>query len=142
VINELNCTVTAFGYDPARGLLAPRQSISTLPADFDGDNSTAEVQVHPTGRFVYGSNRGHDSIVAYSVDPDSGQLTLLQHVSTQGKTPRNFGIDPSGTLLLAANQDSDSIVAFRIDTDSGVLRPTGHTISIPSPVCVKVVAVP
>ena len=142
VINELDCTVTVFSYDSARGELTTLQTISTLPLGFDGNNSTAEIQVHPSGRFVFGSNRGHHSIVVFAVDPDSGQLTYVENQSTQGKTPRGFGIDPSGTFLLAANQDSDNIVVFRIDQDTGALKPTGHSLHVPTPVCVKVMPAP
>jgi 6-phosphogluconolactonase len=113
---------------------------STLPDGFDGRNSCAEVRVTPSGRFVYGSNRGHDSIAIFAVDPADGTLTTAGHVSTGGANPRNFTIDPSGTLLLAANQDSDTIVAFRMDPDTGALHPTGQVTSLPSPVCVLVMA--
>jgi 6-phosphogluconolactonase len=100
-------------------------------------NSTAEVQVHPTGKFVYGSNRGHDSIAVFAVDGATGRLKLVEHESTQGKAPRNFGVDPSGRFLLACNQGSDTIVGFRIDQETGALAPTGQTLQVPAPVCVK-----
>jgi 6-phosphogluconolactonase len=93
--------------------------------------------VHPSGKFVYGSNRGHDSIAIFAVEPRTGRLRTVGHQPTQGKTPRNFGIDPTGTWLLAANQDSGTIVVFRIDPESGALRPTGVSAEVPSPVCVK-----
>jgi len=96
------------------------------------------VQVHPSGKFLYGSNRGHDSIAVFSIDPQDGKLALPSHSSTQGKTPRHFGIDPSGTWLLAANQDSNSVVVFRIDATSGGLTPTGHALEVGSPVCVLI----
>jgi 6-phosphogluconolactonase len=102
--------------------------------------STAEVQVHPTGKFLYGSNRGHDTIAVFSIAAD-GRLTLLENISTQGKIPRNFSIDPSGKFLLAANQDTDTIVVFRIDAKTGRLTPTGQTVSSPVPICIKFVAV-
>lgn len=136
LINELDSTLTAFGYDAARGALTPVQTVSTLPAGFHGTSTAAEVQVHPGGRFVYGSNRGHDSIAAFAIDPESGKLRYVAHQSTQGKTPRNFAIDPTGQYLLAANQDSDNVVLFRIDQTTGILRPAGSSISVPSPVCV------
>jgi len=136
VINELDSTITAFKYDRASGILREVQTVSTLPADFSGKNSCAEIEVAPSGRFVYGSNRGHDSIVVFSIDQQSGRLNLVQHVSTQGRTPRNFAIDPAGGFLLAANQNSDSVVTFRIDRKSGKLSPTGHAAEIPTPVCV------
>jgi 6-phosphogluconolactonase len=141
VINELPLTITAFARDPKRGGLSALQTISTLPP---GDSvqkgySTAEIQIHPSGRFLYGSNRGHDSIAVFSIDQKSGRLTFVETVSTQGRTPRNFGIDPSGTYLLAANQNSDSVVVFRIDAKSGRLTPAGSTVSVGAPVCVKFV---
>jgi 6-phosphogluconolactonase len=139
VINEMASTVTAFSYDDAKGVLTDVQTVSTLPEEVEG-NSTAEVQVHPSGKFVYGSNRGHNSIAAFAVDTKSGKLTAIGHQSTGGKTPRNFAIDPSGKFLLAENQDSDNIVVLAIDTGSGKLSSTGNEITIPKPVCVKFVA--
>ena len=137
IINELKSTVTAFDYDKQQGTLKEMQTLSSLPENFTGDNTTAEVQVHPSGKFLYGSNRGNNSIVIYSIDAGSGKLTLVGHESTQGKTPRNFGIDPTGNYLLAANQDTDNVVVFHIDLQTGKLTPTGQTLDIPSPVCVK-----
>jgi 6-phosphogluconolactonase len=141
VINELKCTVTAFSRDQSRGRLTPVQTVSTLPAGVSvlPTYSTADVQVHPSGKFLYGSNRGHDSIVVFAIDEKSGRLTYVENQPTQGSTPRGFGIDPSGTYLLAANQRSDSVVVFRIDRRTGRLTPTGHTIEVGSPVCVKFV---
>ena len=137
LINELGSTITAFEYDPESGGLSEFQVIGTLPTGFSGSNTTADIHVHPSGSFVYGSNRGHDSIAIFSVDEDSGRLTPLGHRSTGGRTPRNFGINPSGRFLLAANQDSDNIVSFHIDQESGLLTPTGHELSIPMPVCIR-----
>jgi len=139
VINELDSTVTAFAYDAPRGALELLETVSTLPQGFEGESTTAEVQVHLSGRFLYGSNRGHDSIAAFAVDAQTGKLRLVGHASTQGKTPRNFGIDPTGTYLLAANQASDNIVVLRIDAKTGALGATGHSASVPSPVCVKMI---
>ena len=141
VINELNSTVTAFDYDAAKGVLKELQSIGTLPKDFTGNSSTAEVQVHPNGKFLYGSNRGHDSITIFAIDAKKGTLTLVDHVSTQGKVPRNFGIDPTGQFLLAANQNTNNVVVFRIDAKSGRLTPTGQSVEVGAPVCVKFVKV-
>jgi 6-phosphogluconolactonase len=135
-INELNSTMSVFDYDGAQGTLRTTQTISTLPANFSGKNSCAELQVSPSGRFLYGSNRGHNSIVVFSIDQTTGKLTFVEHVPTQGKTPRNFAIDPAGRFLLAANQNSDSVVSFRIDPASGKLAMTGHVVEIPTPVCV------
>lgn len=137
VINEMRLTVTGFAFDARQGRLTPQQTISTLPADVEPIGSTAEVQVHPSGKFLYGSNRGHDSIAVYSIAPETGKLTHLGNQSTQGKTPRNFGIDPSGKYLLAANQSSNNVVVFRIDPRSGKLSATGTVIDVPAPVCVK-----
>jgi len=140
VINELSSTVTAFRYDGRKGSMETLQTLSTLPQGFSGNNSTAEIAVHPSGKYVYGSNRGHDSIVIYTVDEGPGRLTLVGHQPTEGKTPRNFAIDPTGAYLLAANQDSDSIVVFRIDAKTGQLQPTGQKLEVPMPVCVEMMA--
>jgi 6-phosphogluconolactonase len=137
VINEMGSTVTAFRYHSRTGTLEPLHTLSTLPAGFAGSTSTAEVQAHPSGKFLYGSNRGHDSIAIFRIDPETGRLTTAGHQPTGGKTPRNFGIDPTGTYLLAANQGSDNIVVFRIDPETGRLTPTGQVVEVPSPVCVK-----
>ena len=137
VINELASTVTAYDYHAETGALEPFETVATLPSGFGRRNTTADIHVHPSGRFVYGSNRGHDSIAMFSVDESTGRLTSMGHESTQGWTPRNFAIDPSGEFLLAANQDSDSIVSFRIDGRSGELTPTGGIAEIPMPVCVR-----
>lgn len=139
VINEMACTITAFRYSPHHGTLEELQTITTLPHEKRDDYSTAEVQVHPSGKFVYGSNRGHNSIAIFTVDEQTGRLTAAGHHSTEGKTPRNFGIDPAGKYLLAANQDSDNLVVFKIDASTGQLTPTGHEIKVPKPVCVKFV---
>ena len=136
LINELASTVTVFKLEPKNGALVARQTVSTLPEAFRGQSTTAEIEVHPTGRFLYGSNRGHDSIVVFAIEPRSGQLTYVEHESTLGQTPRNFGIDPGGRFLLAANQKSDSVVVFRIDQETGALNPTGHSAEVPTPVCV------
>lgn len=139
VINEINCTVTGFDYNPERGTLTEFQTVPTLPEGVavKPSDSTAEVQVHPSGQFLYGSNRGHDSIAIFAIDAATGRLTPVGHQPTQGKTPRNFGIDPTGRYLLAANQGSGTIVVFRIDPATGRLQPNGHTAEVPMPVCVK-----
>ncbi|MBN1937534.1 MAG: lactonase family protein [Anaerolineae bacterium] len=142
VINELDSTIIAFAYDKAAGALAPLQTISTLPDDFSGANTCADVHVSPCGRFLYGSNRGHDSIAIFSIDQSSGALTAIGHASTGGKTPRNFAIDPTGAFLLAANQDSDNVVVLCIDGETGQLAPTGYEIAVSMPVCVKMIALP
>lgn len=137
VVNELDSTMIAFAYDKTKGALQELQTISTLPDGFSGTNYPADVHVHPSGRFVYGSNRGHDSIVIFSIDQNTGKVALVGHESTQGKWPRNFGIDPTGAFLLAANQNTDNVITFRIDQQSGKLTATGQTTEIPSPVCLK-----
>ena len=136
-INELNSSVTAFLFDPEAGTLEETQTISTLPEGFEGNNSTADIHVHPSGKFLYGSNRGHDSIAMFRIDEKAGTLEPLGHQSTGGSTPRNFGIDPTGRFLLAANQGSDSIIVFRIDQETGALEQTEHRVEVPAPVCIK-----
>jgi 6-phosphogluconolactonase len=142
VINEIHSTLTAFNYDADRGVLKECQTLSTLPRGFSGNNYTAEVQVHPSGKFVYGSNRGHNSIAIFALDIPSGQLRLVGHQSHHIKTPRNFSIDPTGRYLLVANQDSASIVVFRIDQNTGALTPTGDEGAVPTPVCIKMISAP
>jgi 6-phosphogluconolactonase len=139
VINELDSTIIAFTYTSARGALRAVQTISTLPSDFSGANDCADVQVSPSGKFLYGSNRGHDSIVVFAIDDRTGKLRYVQHEPTRGKTPRNFAIDPTGAYLLVANQDSDTIHTFRIDPVKGKLTPMGLTAEVPSPVCLKLI---
>jgi 6-phosphogluconolactonase len=141
VINEMQSAVTVFAYDAAGGTLRSLQTISTLPKDFTGKNDDAEVQVHPSGKFLYASNRGHDSIIVFAIDPTKGTLTPVEDVPTRGKTPRSFEIDPTGSLLFAANQKSDNIVVFRIDGGTGRLTPTGQVLEVAAPVCVKFVAI-
>jgi 6-phosphogluconolactonase len=139
VINEMACTVTAFEYHAKTGVLTKVQTTSTLPPSesVKPAYSTAEVRVHPSGKFLYGSNRGHDTIAVFAIDEKTGRLTPVEHVSTQGKIPRNFGIDPTGQILLAANQNSDNVVVFRIDAKTGRLTPTGQVLEVGAPVCVK-----
>jgi len=140
VIGEMGHTVTVFSYDSAAGKLQTLQTVTTLPKDFSGRNDDAEIRVHPSGKFLYASNRGEDSIAIYAIDKNKGTLEQVGSVHTGGKEPRSFEIDPTGTLLFAANQKSDSIVVFRIDGKTGLLTPTGKVIEIGSPVCVKFLA--
>jgi 6-phosphogluconolactonase len=140
VVNELKSTITAFSYDANRGALLNLRSISALPADVSGTNDGAEIHVHPSGKFLFASNRGHDSIAVFSINPRSGELALVHDVLTQGKTPRNFEIDPTGAFLFVANQDSGNIVVFRIDPQTGKLTSTGQVLSVPSPVSLRFVA--
>jgi 6-phosphogluconolactonase len=135
VINELDSTLTVFAYHAVAGTLKMVQTLTTLPRDYHGVNSCAEVATHPNGKFVYGSNRGHDSIVVYAADENTGHLTMQTHVSTQGKEPRSFAIDPTGGFLLAANQNSNTVVLFRIDPRHGALSLL-HRLEISQPVCV------
>ena len=139
VINELDETVIAFAFDKAYGILKEIQTVPTLPADFTGTSYCADIHVHPSGKFLYGSNRGHDSIVVYTLDATTGKLTLAQHQSTQGKWPRNFAVDPTGQFLLVANQNTDNIVIFRIDQQTGKLTPTNNVVEISQPVCLKLI---
>lgn len=136
VINELTSTLASFAYEPEAGKLSLIDLQTTLPPGFEGPNSTAEVQVHPAGRFVYGSNRGHDSIAAFRVEAD-GRLTPLGQTPSGGRHPRNFAIDPTGRYLWAANRDSDNVTLFRIDFATGRLAPTGTILDVPMPVCVR-----
>jgi 6-phosphogluconolactonase len=138
VINELANTITAMRYNPQTGVLQKVQTVSTLPEDFKGKSYTAEVQVHPSGWYVYGSNRGHDSIVMFRVNEETGELKLIGHQSEGIKTPRNFGMDQQGKCLLVANQDGNSVISFRVDFQKGTLQPTGQSVEVPRPVCVKV----
>lgn len=135
VINELGSTIDAFAWDATRGTLDHLQTMSTLPADFSGASSCAEIVIHPSGRFLYGSNRGHDSIALFAIDAASGRLTARSHTPTQGKDPRSFALDPTGAFLFAANQNSDSVVTFRVDQTTGALTATGDIAAIPTPVC-------
>ncbi|HEY6122540.1 MAG TPA: lactonase family protein [Pyrinomonadaceae bacterium] len=137
VINEIDSTITVFHYNRVNGRLNALQTVTTLPGDFSGHNDCADVHISSSGNFLYGSNRGHDSIVVFAINKQTGTLTYVEHTSTQGKTPRNFTIDPTGRFLLAANQNSDSVVTFRIDPFTGTLKPTGHVAEIPTPVCLK-----
>lgn len=135
VINELANTIAAFAYNSGNGTLQQIQTAPTLPQGFSGANTTAEIVITPSGKFLYGSNRGHDSLAGFAIDPNTGKLTFIEHVPTQGKTPRNFTIDPTGTFLLVANQASDSIVSFRINSKTGKLESTGNITEVPTPVC-------
>lgn len=137
VINELDSTITRLAYDAVAGTMKPVQTVPTVPAGFTGKNSTAEVVVHPDGKLLFGSNRGHDSIAIFAIDGTTGALKPAGHQPTGGKTPRNFAIDPTGAYLLAANQDSDSITVFRIDRGNGRLAPVGNPVRVPRPVCLR-----
>lgn len=141
VVSEMGHTVTVFSNDAAAGKLQTIQTVPTLPKGFTGRNDDAEICIHPSGKFLYASNRGEDTIVVYAVDKNKGTLTQVGSFSTGGKEPRNFEIDPTGTLLFAANQKSDNIAVFRIDASTGKLTPTGQVLDVPAPVCMKFLAV-
>lgn len=136
VINELSSTLTGFAYDAGAGSLRDLQTVSTLPSGFTGRNSTAEAAVSSDGRFLYGSNRGHDSLAIFAID-GAGKLSLVGHQPTRGRHPRHFEIDPTGAYLIAANRDSDNLVVFRIDRETGRLEQIGEPVRVPRPVCVR-----
>jgi 6-phosphogluconolactonase len=135
-LSEMGSLVTASSYDRSAGTMKELQTISTLPKDFSGVNNSAEIFVHPGGKFLYASNRGHDSIAVFAIDPKKGTLTAVELVSTLGKSPRGFAIDPTGAFLLAANENSNNAVLFRIDQKTGRLTHTGDDLKIPAPTCV------
>jgi 6-phosphogluconolactonase len=137
-INELDSTITAFSYDSLAGKLEILQTISTWPTDYHGASDCADIHIDPTGQFLYGSNRGHDSISIFKINPTNGYLTWVDCTRTQGKTPRNFAISPDGQFLFAANQDSDSIVVFKRNADTGKLVPTGAVLQLYKPVCILI----
>ncbi|MCX7591145.1 MAG: lactonase family protein [Kiritimatiellae bacterium] len=135
VVNELDSSVTTFAYDATQGALRPVQTVSALPKHFEGESIAADIHVAASGRFIYASNRGHDTIAIFSFNPENGTLHLLGHEPTRGKTPRNFVITPEGKHMLVANQDSDNVVLFRLDIEQGLLAPTGAEICVSMPVC-------
>ena len=135
-INEIANTISAYDYDTARGALTPRQTVSTLPADCTAPTTTAEVRVHPNGRFLYGSNRGHDSIAVFAIETSTGTLTPVEIVPTGGKVPRNFALSPDGKWLVCGHQDNALITVFRVDPASGRLTRSEHTSAGPSSVCI------
>ncbi|MBL9214304.1 MAG: lactonase family protein [Opitutaceae bacterium] len=136
VINELAGTITTFVRDPVDGGLRPVQTVSTLPPGFAGENATAEIRLHPNERFLYGSNRGHDSLAVFARDPASGRLTPVEIVPSGGGHPRNFALSPDGAWLVCANRDSGNLVVFRVDPATGRLTRTPHTAAVPQAVCV------
>jgi 6-phosphogluconolactonase len=140
--NESSSTITVFEYEPNAGGLKDVQTISTLPEYYDGPNQAAEVAMHPTGKYLYVSNRGHNSVVLFSIDPAKGTLTYVEEQGTGGKNPRHFGLEPSARHLAIVNQDSDTVLASRIDVGNGRLKPSGVFASAPTPVFVKFVPPP
>ncbi|KAA5546688.1 lactonase family protein [Adhaeribacter rhizoryzae] len=139
LIHELDNTISVLAYNSTNGSFTQTQSVSTLPAGVTQESFCADIHVSPNGKFLYGSNRGHDSLVVYAINAETGNLTLVEHVRTQGKWPRNFGFDPSGNILLVANQNTNNIVTFKADSQTGKLTATGHSVEVPSPVCVQVI---
>jgi 6-phosphogluconolactonase len=137
VVNEIKSTVTAFAYEAEGGNLKELQTVSILPDGFSGRNDAAEVRVHPSGKFLYASNRGHDSIAVFRIDDKKGTLKFVEDAPVLGKEPRNFAIDPPGTLMYVADQNSGKIVLFRINAKNGKLTPTGQTLDVDAPVCVR-----
>jgi 6-phosphogluconolactonase len=142
VINEISSTITTYAYEANRGELRALQAVNTLPKDFQGANSTAEIQVDASGKFLYGSNRGADNVAVYAIDQGAGTLNNIEFVSTQGKTPRFFSLDPTGKWLFAANQESNSVVVFRVDGQTGHLAPAGKVLHVATPSCVIFVPTP
>jgi 6-phosphogluconolactonase len=141
VVNELQSSITAFSYDARLGRLRKLKTVSTLPKNFSGANDAAEIKVHPSGKFLFASNRGHDTIALFSIDRKTGALTQVDHFPTQGKTPRNFEIDPTGRFLFVANQNTNNVVVFQINPDNGRLTTTNRILQVPSPVCLKFMAI-
>lgn len=143
VVNELQLSVTAFDYDAKAGTLEPMQTISTLPEELrEVPNTASEIRIHPSGRFLYASNRGHDSIAAFAIDPNNGRLTFLEREAVRGSHPRDFNLDPTGRWLLAAGRDSNTLSQFRIDAETGSLVYTGTTVNCPAPICVALQSSP
>lgn len=140
VCNEMTSTVTAFSYDAEKGVLKELHTLSTLPKETKG-NSTAEIVVHPSGKFVYVSNRGHNSIASFSIDQETGKLTATGHQGKDIKTPRNFAIEPTGHFMLVANQSGNSVCVFKVDGKTGLLEPVGDSVAVASPVCVRFVPI-
>lgn len=141
VINELNATITAFSYDEQLGQLTTIQTVPTLPPQYSGENACADIHISPDGCFLYGSNRGHDSIVVYAIDSTDGSLQFVEHASTLGQHPRGFAMSPDGHFILVANRDTDNIVTFHRNAESGKLLPTGHTLQVSKPVCIKFLSI-
>lgn len=137
VINELDSTITVLSYHPSLGRLSIMQTVSTLPPNTGGENYPAELQISSNGRFLYGSNRGHDTIAIFAIDPQSGKLTAIGHEPVRGEWPRNICIDPTGNYLIVANQKSDDVLVYRVNRESGKLMPLGGPLMVSRPVCIK-----
>jgi 6-phosphogluconolactonase len=135
VVNEMASTITGFDWVSDTGTLRELQTVSALPKGFAGTSAAAEIEVHPSGKFLYASNRGADCIAVFGVDQETGRLSLVEHIPSGGKVPRNFALDPTGRWIVCTNQDSDNAVVFRIDEATGRLTPTGMPVTVPSPFC-------
>lgn len=142
VINEIGSTVNVFEWYGQKGSLTETQSVSTLPADFAGTSTCAELEVHPHGKFVYATNRGHDSVAVFSIDQASGKLSPIQHIPSAGRTPRNFAFDPTAKWIVLTNHGSDNAVVFAVDPETGRLSQKGDPISVPYPFCQRFLPVP
>ena len=142
LVCEMGCAVVGFNWDSATGALTEFQTISTLPADFTGTNTCAEILVHPNGRFLYASNRGHDSLAVFAIDPADGHLTPVEYAPSRGHWPRNFTFDPTGRWIIATNHNSDNAVVFRVDAATGRLTPAGEPVPVPFPFCARLLPVP
>jgi 6-phosphogluconolactonase len=140
-INETASSIVRFGWDSNRGVLTQFETVPTLPEGFTGVNTGAEILMHPSGKFLYATNRGNDSVAVFSVQADTGHLTPLQFISTEGKTPRNADFDPTGKWLLVTNKDSNNAVVYRIDQSTGRLTENGDPVSVPGPFCERFVPV-
>src|SRR5262249_30015280 len=136
LVNELQSSICAFAYDEPTGALNLIQTISALPKDFKGENTSAEIEVSPSGKFLYASNRAYNSLAVFSIHLDKGTLTTVEYVSTRGKTPNSFAIDPTGTHLIVANYNSNNLIVFRIDRTTGRLTSTGQAITVKAPACI------
>ena len=141
LITEMGNTIIRYGWDANHGVLTKHETVSTLPAGFHGTSYAAEILIHPSGKFLYATNRGDNSVAVFSIQPNTGRLTLLQHISTQGKFPRNCELDPTGHWLLVSNQNSNTAVVFHIDVNTGKLTQTGEPVAVPSPYGVRFLAV-
>jgi len=141
VINEMGCSISCFNWDSDKGTLIEFQNISTLPKDFTNTSTCAELEIHPNGKFLYCSNRGHNSIAVFAIDQISGQLTLIQHVPTKGNTPRNFAFDPTGKWIICTNQDSNNAVVFSINKTAGYLTQVGEPVEVPQPFCERFLSI-
>ena len=142
VINEIDSTLTSLKFDAKKGVLTKVQTVSTLPKGFKGNTSTAEVVVHPSGKFVYGSNRGHDSIAAFAFDDKTGAMTFVGYATEGVKEPRNFNIDPTGQYAVVASQRTNNVLVFKVDQETGALTPTGQSVEVGTPVCIKFLPIP